>query len=75
VPISAEVTLFRAQHNPYKSERRDPTYGWGRYALKGLRVVEVPGNHMAMIRPPYATGLGQALQRIMDELESRRTAL
>ncbi len=75
VPIPAEITLFRAQHNPYNSERRDPTYGWGRYALKGLRIVEVPGNHMAMIRPPYATGLGQALQRMMDELESRRTAL
>ncbi|MBL7644925.1 MAG: amino acid adenylation domain-containing protein [Candidatus Hydrogenedentes bacterium] len=73
VPIQAEITLFRAQHNPYKSERRDPTYGWGRIALKGVRIVEVPGNHMAMIRPPYATGLGQALQRMMDALESRDT--
>lgn len=74
VPIPVEITLFRASHSPYKSERRDPTYGWSRYALKGVRIVEVPGNHMAIMRPPLATGLGQALQRMMDEMEHENSA-
>ena len=69
-PIPVEITLFRAKHNPWRSERRDPTYGWGRYALKGVRVVEVPGNHMVIIRHPYAVGLGNALQRVIDEVEA-----
>ncbi len=69
-PIEGQITLFRAEHNPWGSERRDPTYGWGRYARKGVRVVEVPGNHMVIIRHPYAIGLGKALQGVIDELES-----
>ncbi|MBL7644926.1 MAG: amino acid adenylation domain-containing protein [Candidatus Hydrogenedentes bacterium] len=70
-PIEGQITLFRAEHNPWRSERRDPTYGWSRYARKGVRVVEVPGNHMVIIRHPYAVGLGRALQRVIDELESK----
>ncbi len=69
-PIEGQITLFRAEHNPWGSERRDPTYGWGQYARKGVRVVEVPGNHMVIIRHPYAIGLGKALQGVIDELES-----
>lgn len=72
VAIPGEITLFRAEHNPWNSERRDPTYGWSRYALKGVRVVEVPGNHMVIIRYPYAIGLGKALQRVIDDLEYLR---
>jgi amino acid adenylation domain-containing protein len=72
VPIPGEITLFRAEHNPWHSERRDPTYGWSRYAQKGVRVVEVPGNHMVIIRYPYAIGLGKALQRVIDDLEYLR---
>jgi amino acid adenylation domain-containing protein len=69
-PVDVSVTLFRAEHNPWRSERRDPTYGWSQYAARGVRVVEVPGNHMVIIRHPYAIGLGKALQRVIDELES-----
>ena len=69
-PIQGQITLFRAEHNPSRSERRDPTYGWSQYARKGVRVVEVPGNHMVIIRHPYAVGLGKALQGVIDELES-----
>lgn len=71
-PIDVAVTLFRAKHNPWRSELRDPTYGWSSYARKGVRVVEVPGNHMVIIRHPYSVGLGKALQNIIDELEKSR---
>jgi thioesterase domain-containing protein len=74
VPAPVKITLFRAEHNPWRSERRDPTYGWGRYALKGVRVVEIPGNHMVIIRHPYAVGLGKALQGVIDDIESERTS-
>lgn len=74
VPIPVQITLFRAEHNPWHSERRDPTYGWGRYALKGVRVVEIPGNHMVIIRHPFAVGLGKALQDVIDDIESQRTS-
>lgn len=70
-PVDVEVTLLRAKHNPWRSERRDPTYGWSQYARKGVRVVEVPGNHMVIIRHPYSIGLGKALQGVIDEVESR----
>ena len=71
VPIPAAITLFRAEHNPWKTEKRDPTLGWGLYAGKGVRIVVVPGNHMVIIRRPYATDLGKALQRAIDELQEK----
>ncbi|MCF6284869.1 MAG: amino acid adenylation domain-containing protein, partial [Candidatus Hydrogenedentes bacterium] len=70
-PIPARITLFRAEHNPWKTEQRDPTFGWSQYAEKGVNVVVVPGNHMVIIRWPYATGLGKALQREIDQLKGR----
>ncbi len=68
-PIPVKVTLFRAEHNPSGSEKRDPTFGWEGYAQKGVDVVVVPGNHMVLIRWPFANDLGRALQKAIDNLE------
>lgn len=68
-PIPVKITLFRAEHNPSGSEKRDPTFGWEGYAQKGVDVIVVPGNHMVLIRWPFANDLGKALQRAIDALE------
>jgi thioesterase domain-containing protein len=73
VPIPVKVTLLRAQHNPYKSERRDPSLGWSLYALNGVQIIELPGNHMVLIRNPYAFGLGRAIQQAIDEVEASQS--
>lgn len=73
-PIPAKVTLFRAEHNPWKTEMRDPTFGWDQFARDGVKVVVVPGNHMVLIRWPFATDLGKALQREIDALEKPEEA-
>lgn len=70
-PANVRVTFFRAEHDPWHAERMDPTFGWGPYAKKGVKVVMVPGNHMVIIRHPYAAGLGRALQREIDLIEGR----
>ena len=70
-PIAATITLFRAAHNPWRTELRDPTLGWSRYAEKGVNVVVVPGNHMVIIRRPYANDLGKALQRAIDAVQEK----
>ncbi len=70
-PIPVKITLFRAEHNPSGSEKRDPTFGWEGYAQKGVEVVVVPGNHMVLIRWPFANDLGKALQNAIDTLANR----
>jgi thioesterase domain-containing protein len=67
-PVPVHVTLFRAEHNPERTEAWNPTLGWGDFATKGVDVVVVPGNHMVIIRHPFAKGLGRALQEALNKV-------
>ncbi|MVM34747.1 amino acid adenylation domain-containing protein [Spirosoma sp. HMF4905] len=59
------VDLFKAQVRIYFVD--DNKYlGWKKYALKGVRVHSVPGDHEQMLLPPNDKEFAQALQRALD---------
>ncbi|GAB3542052.1 non-ribosomal peptide synthetase [Spirosoma fluminis] len=65
-PYDGVVDLFKAKVRIYFVE--DNKYlGWRKYALKGVRVHEVPGDHEMMLLPPNDKIFAQALQQAMDK--------
>lgn len=59
-PYSGPITLFRASRQP-SWFRPDPKLGWGRLAVGGLEVLEVPGHHGALVHEPRVAVLAEHL--------------
>jgi len=56
------LTLFRAaDQSTLRKHVQDPSLGWGRLALGGVEVIEVPGNHVVLLLEPYIHDLARAL--------------
>jgi thioesterase domain-containing protein/acyl carrier protein len=66
-PYSGQVTLFRAQARPLL-KTYDPEIGW-RKLVSGqqLNIVDVPGSHEGMFKPPYVQTLAQELRTYLDK--------
>ncbi|MFD2933949.1 non-ribosomal peptide synthetase [Spirosoma flavum] len=65
-PYDGIVDLFKAQLRVYFVD--DSKYlGWKKYALKGVRVHSVPGDHEMMLLPPNDKAFAQALQAALDK--------
>jgi thioesterase domain-containing protein/acyl carrier protein len=67
LPYPGRVTLFRAQRGSPRI-LADRQGGWGRVALGGIDVHEVPGTHLSMLEPPHVQALGSTLSRCLDGL-------
>ncbi|MES2875218.1 MAG: amino acid adenylation domain-containing protein [Bacteroidota bacterium] len=65
IPFEDKVHLFRAKERIYFVN--DFHYlGWRHYALKGVKVYEVPGDHKTMLLHPNAKEFARALQTALD---------
>lgn len=75
VPIACRLTLFRAESelpntvdDPHRKEH------WREFALDGLEIVNVPGNHLNLLGPPAVEVLAARLRdRIDQRVESGRS--
>jgi acyl transferase domain-containing protein/thioesterase domain-containing protein/acyl carrier protein len=56
LPYPGRVTLFRAYSSPL-FHYLEPDYGWSRFALGGLDVKRIPGNHESIMREPHVRQL------------------
>ncbi|GAB2588097.1 non-ribosomal peptide synthetase [Spirosoma areae] len=64
-PYDGIVDLFKAQVRLYFVD--DSKYlGWKKYALKGVRIHSVPGDHQLMLLPPNDRKFAQTLQQALD---------
>ncbi|AKD55177.1 non-ribosomal peptide synthetase [Spirosoma radiotolerans] len=64
-PYDGVIDLFKAKFRIYFVD--DNKYlGWKKYALKGVRVHNVPGDHEKMLLPPNDMVFAQTLQRALD---------
>jgi amino acid adenylation domain-containing protein len=64
-PYDGIIDLFKAKERLYFVE--DIKYlGWKKYALKGVRVHDVPGDHQYMLLPPNDREFARTLQRALD---------
>ena len=64
-PYDGIIDLFKAQVRLYFVED-NKFLGWKKYALKGVRVHSVPGDHEMMLLPPNDKEFAHALQRALD---------
>ena len=64
-PYNGTIDLFKARVRHYFVD--DPSsLGWEKYALKGVRVHDVPGDHREMLLPPNDQYFAQTLQWALD---------
>ncbi len=64
-PVDICITLFRVQKRLYYVD--DPKYlGWGSFALRGVNIHEVPGDHKTFLYPPYSMEFARIMQNALD---------
>ena len=66
-----KVTLFRAKIGSPKRYALDPLGGWGKFALSGVDVIDVPGDHMSMIKEPNLPVLAEELKVCLDKAQGK----
>jgi amino acid adenylation domain-containing protein len=65
-PLNIEVDLFRAKTRLFFVS--DPRYlSWRKYALKGVTVHDVPGDHKTFLMDPHYKTLASVLQACLDQ--------
>ncbi len=69
LPFDGFVYLFRANKCIHYTE--DKQYlGWRKYALKGVKEFEIPGDHRTMLLKPNVTEFARILQEVLDNPEN-----
>ncbi len=64
-PYDGAIDVFKARKRLYFVEDRE-FLGWKKYALRGVRVHHVPGDHKEMLLPPNDREFAQILQAALD---------
>ncbi|MDF5711727.1 MAG: amino acid adenylation domain-containing protein [Nostoc sp. S4] len=64
----SHVTLFRAKLKSSKAYF-DPQGGWGRLALGGVEVYEIPGDHNSILREPHVQVLAKKLKACLQQAQ------
>ena len=68
-PYDGVVHVFRSKKQTYYM----PDFkflGWKPYALKGVKIHEVPGDHLEMFSPSHVAGFSETLQACLDKASS-----
>ena len=66
-PYNGRLTLFLAS-DFYARCYQDVRLGWHAYALKGLEIHVVPGDHLTMMYPPNVEVLAAELRKCIDRV-------
>lgn len=64
-PFNNLVYLFKAKNRVYFVDDIK-SLSWGKYAMKGVKVFDVPGDHATMLHEPHAQEFGQKLQDALN---------
>ena len=64
-PYPGQVTLLRSGGS-VGNVRRDPTLGWGDLAAKGVKIINIPGHHLNILRQPHVETLAETLKTCLD---------
>ncbi|MDR3712091.1 MAG: amino acid adenylation domain-containing protein [Puia sp.] len=73
-PLDVKIELFKAEKRLYHVDDGQ-FYGWRKYALKGVSVHPVPGDHKGMFSYPNNRILAHKLQKKLDEINVRELRL
>lgn len=64
-PVEVAVELFRAKDQVFFMDDFD-LLGWKPFALRGVRVHDIPGDHNSIFSAPNDQEFGRVLQRVLD---------
>jgi thioesterase domain-containing protein len=64
-PYAGRVILLRSAETLARGPA-DPTLGWGRLALGGVEIYDVPGSHSDLVKPPGVRAVAQHLALCLD---------
>lgn len=72
-PSPIAIDLFRARRQTFYIEE-SKTYGWSKYALNGVNIHHIPGEHSTIFWPPYDKIVADLIQQRLDKitLESQK---
>lgn len=65
-PYDGVIHVFKAKKRLYYIEDRE-FLGWKKFALRGLHIHDVPGDHATMLLPPNDKEFARILQKALDE--------
>ena len=65
-PYDGTIDLFRAKRKTYYLPDFE-YYGWKPFALCGVNIHEVPGDHAEIFNPPNVEELAKVLQACLDK--------
>jgi len=65
-PYDGLIDVFKAKKRLYFVEDRE-FLGWKKYALQGVRIHNVPGDHKEMLHPPNDKEFARILQQALDQ--------
>ncbi|HZT57626.1 MAG TPA: thioesterase domain-containing protein, partial [Pyrinomonadaceae bacterium] len=67
-PLHGRITFFRAEE---RAQGRGETQGdWNDFALEGVELLDVPGDHFTMVRAPHVKALAESLARCLEDATS-----
>jgi thioesterase domain-containing protein len=58
-PWPGRLTLFRTAAGA--AAFSDPTLGWGAFAAEGVEIIDIPGDHITLVRPPHVEELADQI--------------
>ncbi len=69
-PYPGRIVIFKAAQQPQWIVE-DPTLGWKPYALEGVQVEAVPGDHNSILKPPDLHTLFQKFKAVLEAARNR----
>jgi amino acid adenylation domain-containing protein len=72
-PYDGRVDLIRATAQGSRLAY-EPHVGWGRCTGGGLRIHDVPGDHVTLLSQPWVMSLGERLRACLDEARAQSSA-
>jgi thioesterase domain-containing protein len=58
-PWAGRLTLFRTAAGD--AAFAEPTLGWSAFAGDGVEIIDIPGDHITLVRPPHVEELAEQI--------------
>jgi len=70
-PLNIAVEVFKAETRTFYVEDKE-NMGWKPYALKGVNIHDIPGEHNTIFKAPNDKKFAEVLQKCLDEVENKK---
>jgi thioesterase domain-containing protein/acyl transferase domain-containing protein len=64
-PFPGKIILLRSLDGRRQAKNGDPTLGWSEFARGGVEIVDVPGDHLSILRDGNVNVLASALKSVL----------